>query len=105
MTTTEDKAGPSELTMDVTPGFTPGPYSVSTSDPTAIVADQHGVRIAYADALRPETLQLFAAAPDLYEALKRLVKNDDLLSVEDEELREALHQGRAAIAKSEGNIE
>jgi hypothetical protein len=65
-----------------------------------------GKTLAIMDSEDRELINLFCAAPEMYEALKALVIGPGLCGSEEWRkkcLRDAIQKGKAALAKAEGN--
>ena len=87
--------------------FTPGPWQINgshiyTADPErALLAQVFNPGERVSDYPLVENARLIAAAPELYEALERIVENNNTISViqYDDRLR-----ARAALAKARGEV-
>lgn len=88
----------------MTSKHTPGPWSLAEADSTIPIRDAEGHTVAsiryrerdFSDAC------LIAAAPDMYEALSRLLGYAEDAAAERDERPGAIDAARAALAKAEG---
>jgi hypothetical protein len=77
---------------------TKGPWLVHYDEPMAVIADEEGDDIA--EVYNTDDAQLMAAAPELLEALERLI--DLVLIGRWDKLEDATEHARVAIAKTKG---
>jgi hypothetical protein len=83
---------------------TPGPWHAENVGEPAYgdVYEVYNVNTHIASSLREADARLIAAAPDLLEALRNLLKHPALTGLVRGELAERVNQAHAAIAKAEG---
>jgi len=91
--------------------YTKGPWHVSitsghlgSGNLVKAVASADGINVAWATAGVPEfsaNLNMIAAAPDLLEALKDLLRDEAVLDDDDPKLARSRAAARAAIRKAE----
>lgn len=61
-----------------------------------------GTTVVYAEWLDEKSARLIAAAPDMFEALGRMIRVVEFLAVKHPQQRDVINRAKAALAKAEG---